>query len=422
MHTMKKILVVDESPLFREYLQEKLKSFGFEVILAVNGLDAMIKMRGDIPDLIIMDYYLTRKSSMEILQEKQANPNTKNVPVILSSNKIDKRMILEVAKFNVKKFMPKPIKIDALLSIISELLGGMKLEVDDTPCIIEAHFNDEILFIEVARGLNGEKLDLLKFKITELLQLYKRKLPKVLMIMSDITLGSDDTGKLTVLIRNVLETTGSPQRVIKILTSCTFIKGFIADHEEFNKIEVTDNLSKAMDTFLGLNVSDFVDEGKDVMAQDFLASTSAGVEPEGSIDLRYAAEQKGNGSDAINRHFNIAAVDDDLVIRELLKTVFSERAWNVETFENGKIFVEALPDSEFDLIFLDLMMPEMDGFQVLQHMKDKGIDTPVIVFSALSRKETVVQVVGMGVISYLIKPIKPDELFDKVREFLKMNF
>ena len=418
---MKKILVVDESPLFREYLQEKLGSFGFEVITAVNGLDAMIKMRGDIPDLIIMDFYLTRKSSMEILQEKHANPNTKNIPVILASNKIDKRMIMEVAKFNVKKFMSKPIKIDALLDIISEVLG-MKLEIDDTPCIIEAHFNDEILFIEVARGLNLEKLDLLKFKITELLQLYKRKLPKVLMIMSDITLGSEDTNKLTVLFRNVLETTLTPQRAIKILTSSAFIKGFIAAQEEFSKIEVIDNLSKAMDAFLGLNVTDFVDEGKDVVTQDFLASTSAGVQLEGSIDLRYAAEQKGNGSGEMSRHFNIAAVDDDLVIRELLKTVFSERTWQVETFENGKVFVEALPNSEFDLIFLDLMMPEMDGFQVLQHMKDEGIDTPVIVFSALSRKETVVQVVGLGVISYLIKPIKPDELFNKVREFLKMNF
>ena len=91
-------------------------------------------------------------------------------------------------------------------------------------------------------------------------------------------------------------------------------------------------------------------------------------------------------------------------------------------YENGKQFVEDLPNQSFSLIFLDLMMPEMNGFQVLQYVNDKGYDLPIIVFSALSRKETVVKAVSYGINSYLIKPLKPEDLMKKAVEVLRTNF
>ena len=176
---MKKILLIDDSILFRQYLANKLVENGFEVIEAGNGLEGALKLRNDMPDLVIMEYYLTRKSSVEILKEKMDNKNVVDVPVIMISTKIDREKILSVAQFNVKKFFSKPIKLDALLQTVSGFLQ-VKVEIDKSPCIIEAHFNDEILFIEIALGLNTEKIELLKFKITELAQLYGVASPKVL--------------------------------------------------------------------------------------------------------------------------------------------------------------------------------------------------------------------------------------------------
>ena len=80
---MKKILVVDESALFRTYLDKKLKDYEFEVVMGANGLDAIVKMRSEVPDLIIMDFFLSRRSSVEVLQEK-----TGNVFFISASGKI----------------------------------------------------------------------------------------------------------------------------------------------------------------------------------------------------------------------------------------------------------------------------------------------------------------------------------------------
>ncbi len=88
---MKKILVIDESPLFRNYLVKKLGSYGFEVVQGANGLDGSVKMRNEMPDLLIMDYYLSRKSSVELLEEKSKNRNGANIPVLMVSPQIDKR-------------------------------------------------------------------------------------------------------------------------------------------------------------------------------------------------------------------------------------------------------------------------------------------------------------------------------------------
>ena len=167
---MKKVLVIDESQLFRDYLKKKLQDYGFEVELAVSGLDGSSKLRSVMPDLLITDYNLSRKSALDLLKEKHADPNTRDIPVIMASAKVGRDALMQVAAYNVRKFLMKPIRVDALLKALSETLG-VEVAIDTTPCIVEAHVNEDILFIEVAQGLNREKIDLLRYKIHELLDL-----------------------------------------------------------------------------------------------------------------------------------------------------------------------------------------------------------------------------------------------------------
>src|SRR6056297_3618796 len=171
---MKKVLLIDESQLFRDYLGKKFEDQGIEVSMGVNGLDGALKLRSEHPDLVIMDYYLTRNSSLELLEKKQADPNVADVPVIMVSSKVERDKVLQVARYGVRKFFSKPVKIDSLMKTIGEQLG-ISMSLDTTPSIIEAHFNDRILFIEVAQGLNTEKIELLRYKIQELLELYAVK-------------------------------------------------------------------------------------------------------------------------------------------------------------------------------------------------------------------------------------------------------
>jgi DNA-binding response OmpR family regulator len=418
---MKKILVIDESELFRNYLKQKLEEFGFEVILGKSGFDGMVRMRNSLPDLVIMDYHLSQTGSVKFLQEKKADPNSAGIPVIMTASKIDKDQLLKIAQYKIRKFFSKPIKIDALLKTISEILGVF-LNVDATPCIIEVHFNDDILFIEVARGLNREKIELLKYKIDELLQLYKVASPKVLVMMSDVELTINDEDKLEALLANIVDHTHTRMRNIKILTRAEFVRSFVEKHQRFQRIEVIDSLDKAMDSLLGLN---YMDKDKEFVQEKIL--TGANKEHEQPIQFRFQQEETTDvkspfTSEDLEKQVTIAVVDDDIVIQELVKTAFAHTGWAVQAFDNGREFVSGTDAKGLDLVFLDLMMPEMDGFQVMQHMKQHGVDTPIIILSALTQRETVEKALRYDIKSYLIKPLKPEQVLVKSAEVLKMNF
>jgi DNA-binding response OmpR family regulator len=418
---VKKILVIDESPLVRKYLQQKLSEYGFEVLVGVNGLDGSVKLRSDLPDLVIMDLVLSRKTSLELLQEKADNPNAAKIPVIMCSSGIDKNMLMEAARYKVKKFFTKPLKIDALLSFISQLLG-VDLEMDESPCIIEAHFNAEILFIEIARGLNRERVELLKYKIEELLGLYQQRVPKVLIIMSDIRLDKEDLSKLELLFGNILEATGSPLKAVKVLTRSGLVINFLNANTAYRGIEVLENLNQAMDRLLGLKVPEADEGSQQAVSSDLLlaARPAAGE----TLSLGMAADQAGGAGAAggAKKKLLIAAVDDEPVSRQLITTAFAATGFSVQGYENGRLFIEALEKNEFSLVFLDLLMPVMDGFAVLEHLKEHAPQLPVIVLSALSQKETVIKAIGYGVKSYLTKPVKPEGILMKTVEILHMNF
>lgn len=419
---MKNILVIDESQLFRDYLKRKLGDYGFDVTVAVSGLDGFSKLRTLLPQLLITDYNLSRKPVVELLMEKSADPNTSSIPVIMLSTKVDRQALVEVARYNVKKFLTKPIRVDALLKAVSEVLE-VPVEIDSTPCIIEAHVNDDILFIEVAQGLNREKIDLLRYKITELFDLYELSSPKVLVMMSSIEITSADSFKLAALLNTILETSGAIKKYTKILTNNTYVRDFVAARADYNGIDVTSSLDTAMDGLLGKRVGVSVLEPGADAREDVVGKSTPKKQRAEAINMHFQ-DEKGAGFElsALGDTVSISIVDDDLVIQELIKTAFSDTKAKIGTYNNGKQFLDSAEGKNSDLVFLDLMMPEMNGFQVLKKLKEDGIRLPIIVLSALTKRETVLEALKMGVSSYMIKPLKPQEIRTKATEILQMNF
>lgn len=419
---MKKILVIDESALFRDFLRRKLETFGFEAIVAVNGLDGITKLRNEAPDLVIMDYYLSRISAVELLKQKKADPNGANVPVIMTASKIDRNTIIEVAKYNVRKFFNKPVKIDALLRTVAEFLNAT-IEFDNTPCIIEAHFNDEILFIELAQGLNQEKIDLLPYKIRELLDLYEVRSPKILIMMSSVNIGPNDSLKLSSLLSNIMQASGARPRNVRILTNSDYVSSYVADNSDLDGVEVTSALEEAMDDLLGRKAGSYRDSEHNVVNQEFLKARRPAGGGDEAFQMRFE-EERPDAYDLseLQEGIRVAIVDDDFVIQELVRTAFSDTKIEVQAYDNGYDFMHAPEGLSSDLIFLDLMMPEMDGFQVLDRLKGKEEVPPIIVLSALSKRETVVEALKYGVRSYMIKPLKPEWIQKKAAEVLKVSF
>jgi two-component system cell cycle response regulator len=102
----------------------------------------------------------------------------------------------------------------------------------------------------------------------------------------------------------------------------------------------------------------------------------------------------------------ILVVDDDLLNRILLSTNLREDGYTVELAENGRQALEMLGAQPFDVVLLDLLMPEMDGYQVLEQMKANSTwrNIPVIVVSSLDEMESILRCIEMGATDYLPKP------------------
>ena len=105
----------------------------------------------------------------------------------------------------------------------------------------------------------------------------------------------------------------------------------------------------------------------------------------------------------------LLVVDDNESNRNMLSRRLLRQGHTVKLAENGKRALEMLREEDFDLVLLDVMMPEMDGYQVLEHLHadDKLRGLPVIMISALDQLDTVVKSIELGAEDYLPKPFNP---------------
>lgn len=105
----------------------------------------------------------------------------------------------------------------------------------------------------------------------------------------------------------------------------------------------------------------------------------------------------------------ILVVDDELLNRVVLSTNLEEAGYIVETAEDGQQALEMLSAQPFDVVLLDLIMPRMDGYQVLAQMKSDDLlrRIPVIVISSMDEMESTVRCIEMGATDYLTKPFNP---------------
>jgi CheY-like chemotaxis protein len=121
----------------------------------------------------------------------------------------------------------------------------------------------------------------------------------------------------------------------------------------------------------------------------------------------------------------IFIVEDNADIREIYRLVFELAGFAVEASENGLDAISRLPEVRPDIILLDIMLPEMDGFEVLkaikQNMSDTGLqNTPIVVWSNLSQEEDIQKAMSLGASYYLRKSdYDGDALVEKVKDVMQ---
>ena len=117
---------------------------------------------------------------------------------------------------------------------------------------------------------------------------------------------------------------------------------------------------------------------------------------------------------------NILIADDEKLIRNVLKEYLLAENYHVFEANDGKEVLDIIRNNCIDLILLDIMMPNMDGFSALKEIKKEN-NIPVIVLSA--RKEEYDKLLGfdLGIDDYITKPFSPKEVMARIKAVLKRN-
>ena len=114
-------------------------------------------------------------------------------------------------------------------------------------------------------------------------------------------------------------------------------------------------------------------------------------------------------------------VDDDEAIRRSAGFMLKTSGFKVTSFASGLDLLKESKELPPGCILLDVRMPDMDGLQVQQSLKDRGIGFPVIVMTATHDLETAVQCMQAGAIDYLAKPVDNNRLVSSVRRALELR-
>lgn len=125
--------------------------------------------------------------------------------------------------------------------------------------------------------------------------------------------------------------------------------------------------------------------------------------------------------DSASQPFRILLVEDEPVIRELVKSMLSDGNVVVETATNGVEGLKAARTQEFDLILLDVVLPQMDGITVCRMLKadPKTSGVPLHMLTAKARKSDVDAATKAGANGYIYKPFRGAELMELVESLRK---
>jgi DNA-binding response OmpR family regulator len=116
---------------------------------------------------------------------------------------------------------------------------------------------------------------------------------------------------------------------------------------------------------------------------------------------------------------NILLVEDDASLNTVLADYLRSKDYTVETAQNGKEAWELIIIKHYDLIITDIMMPKMNGFELLKLIRAQYINLPVIMLSAKTDRDDIMQAYSMGCDDYVTKPFSMDILICKIEAVLR---
>lgn len=117
----------------------------------------------------------------------------------------------------------------------------------------------------------------------------------------------------------------------------------------------------------------------------------------------------------------VLLVEDDKAVSDSIQLMFKMENFVVDCTELGEDGLEIGKIYDYDIIILDLMLPDIDGYEVLRRLRDARVETPILILSGLGELENKVKGLGFGADDYLTKPFHKQELIARVNAIIRRS-
>lgn len=118
----------------------------------------------------------------------------------------------------------------------------------------------------------------------------------------------------------------------------------------------------------------------------------------------------------------ILLAEDEIDLNNIVAKYLKKNGYSVESVFNGEEVLDYLEYDEYDLIILDIMMPKINGFEVIKKLRGKGNHTPILLLTARNSSEDKVKGLDLGADDYIVKPFDFNELTARIRTIVRRRY
>lgn len=376
-----KILIVDDEATICDSVSKILSRKGFSVENSLSADEALEKMKGNKFDIVITDIMMPKTNGLELLELVKKHYPEIDVLVITGYASIESAV--KATKLGALDYIPKPFTPDELVSRIQKAVEVRKRKEVKKPEIK--------VKLEEKKDEKDDVIDVdMPFSEKEVREATSKDFADKLT-RSDVTTPARKA-------KTAFCNTGQRECRRLVLTGteckgeCPIVK---KERERAKSVKQIQPGVELIDVDMPFNLA----EVEAVVGSDYLDCLDRSDYPRAAL--------YGKNNEARR---TVLVVDDEPIVCHSLRRILAKHSCAVEEAFEARVAEQKLKNKKYDLIFLDLKMPDKDGMDILLSIKENYPDTPVIMITGYATIDKAVEATKLGAYQFIPKPFTPEEL------------
>ncbi len=414
------ILLIDDDDEFRTLLASVLTCGGRRILEAGDAATALALLDEQPVALVVLDLILGDTDGRNLLIKLRENPRTAVVPVIVVSGKLNPAIKAECYALGADGYFEKPFEPKVLAAAVTTRLEQSRRQVREARTDLLTGLPNRAAFIEAFARAHAHT------------RRSGAPLAVAILDLDNFKRVNDTYGHAVgdAVLRRLAEVLPGTLRQTDLLARWggeEFVLLFPGAAPE----AAVGILNKARETFKRETFR--TDDGRSFAVTfsagvAMAAATATAAETVCAADrFLYLAKEGGRdrvaaaaAPELVLRH-RVLVVDDDDIVVMLIEQQLSGEGFAVTTFSNGTTAAAALTALPFSLAILDVQLPGMDGFDLLQKLRQQpGLAAvPVLMLTGRGDERDIARGLALGADDYMVKPFLPSELLVRIRRLLK---